>query len=189
MRGIPCSISCSRAVSPFKELRTLRFAAVVGPHGQSFGTIWIEMQMEREMKRARWNLFLMSKETTQACNCCFFVWSLSVTNIDFIWIQIGFAGRKISVLVVIQRRCTCTLPLAQAWSQREFNFNLVVKLRNRNLYFKGIYSNLWIDMQWSNLNVHEWRWVDIQNKYLMRGYLNQIFHERISKSNISWADI
>ena len=161
MRGIPCSISCSRVVSPFKELRTLRLAAVVGPHGQSFRTIWIEMQMQREIKRVRLNLFPMSKETTRVCNCCFFVWSLSVTNIDFIWIQIGFAGRKISVLVVIQRRCTCTLPLAQAWSQQEFNFNLVVKLRNRNLHFKGIYSNLGIDMQWSNLNEHEWRWVDI----------------------------
>ena len=155
MRGIPCSISsCSRAVSPFKELRTLRFAALFGPHGQSFRTIWIEMQMQWEIKRARWNLFRMSKETTQACNCCFFVWSLSVTNIDFIWIQIGFAGRKNSVLVVIQRRCTCTLPLAQAWSQPEFNFNLVVKLRNRNLCFKGI------PLTWFVLNEHEWRWVD-----------------------------
>ena len=117
--------------------------------------------MQWEITRARWNSFRMSKETTQACNCCFFVWSLSVTNIDFIWIQIGFAGRKNSVLVVIQRRCTCTLPLAQAWSQREFNFNLVVKLRNRNLYFKGIYSNLWIDMQWRNLNVHEWNEISL----------------------------
>ena len=72
MRGIPCSISsCSRAVSPFKELRTLRFAALFGPHGQSFRTIWIEMQTQWEIKRARWNLFRMSKETTQACNCCF----------------------------------------------------------------------------------------------------------------------
>lgn len=51
MRDISFSISsCLRAVSPFKELRTLRFAAVVGPHGQSFGTIYIEMQMQNKTR-------------------------------------------------------------------------------------------------------------------------------------------